>query len=135
MLMGRRGADPLDGDSGEGEVAHPHAHNRSLRHRCMSNNVVAAVRLLYQEGEDSIRGDEEEVKCQRPPLDLVLVYLHDTGRVFYCFTFYVKYILRLCILMRNSVVGGFFCSGRLLSVECENREADLGIMQGPLLID
>ena len=111
MLMGPLGADPLDGDSGEGEVVHPHVHNRSLRHRCMSNNVVVAARPLYQEGEDSIRGDEGGVKCQQPPLDLVLVYLHNIDQIFSCFTFYVKYVLRLCTLMRNSAVGGVFAAG------------------------
>ncbi len=104
--MGPRGAGHLDGDSlGEGEVLHPHAHNRSLRHRRLSNHAVVVVRPLYKEGEDSIRGDEGGVKCQRPPPDLVLVYLHNTDRIFYYLTFYVKYILRVCTLTRNPAVG------------------------------
>lgn len=125
MLMDPRGAVHLDGDSlGEGEVLHPHAHSRSLRHRCLPNNAVVAVRPLYKEGGDSIRGDEGEVKCQQPALDLAPVYLHNTDRIFCCFIFYVSH---LCTLMRSP--------DGLSLVECENLEGlELG-MQGPLLID
>lgn len=91
MLMGPRGAAHLDGDSlGEGEVLHPHAHSRSLRHRCLINNAVVAARPLYKGGGDSIRGDEGEVKYQQPALDLAPVYLHNTDRIFCCFIFYVS---------------------------------------------
>lgn len=127
--MGPRAADHLDEDSlGEGEVHHPHAHNRSLRHRCISNNAVVAARPLYKEGEDSILGDGDEVgvKCQRPPPGLVLVYLRSTDRIFYCLTFYVKYILRLCTLIQPGGVKFFFWLRQqqqaLLLAECQNSE-------------
>jgi hypothetical protein len=93
--MGLEGADRLDGDplEEEGEAVHPHAHSRSLRHRCKSNNAVVAIRPPHQEGEDTIREDEGEIKSQQPPLDLVLVYLHNAGCIFRYFTPNVKYIL------------------------------------------
>ena len=108
ILMGPRGADPLDGDPGEGEVVHLHAHNRSPRHTCTSNNVVVAIRPLYQEGGDSIREDGGEVRCQQPPLDLVPVYLHNIGRIFCCFTFYVRYPAPLYVDAELSCWGGYF---------------------------
>ena len=103
MVMSPGGADHLDGDTlGEGEVLHFHAHSRNPRHRCTSNNEVVAVPPLHQEGEDSIRGDEGGIKFQQPPLDLVLVYLRDTGPIFRCFTFDVEYNLHPCTLMPNT---------------------------------
>ena len=93
----------------------------------MSNNAVVAARLLYKEGEASILedGDEVGVKCQRPPPDLVLVYLHNTDRIFYCPTFYFKYILRLCTLMQPWGLLLFFLQQQaLLLVECQDSDSE-----------
>jgi hypothetical protein len=83
-LMGSRKARRLEGGSLEEEgVLHRHAHRHSLNHRRISNNV-GVVCLSNQEGEGlgSIRAAEGEVRCQRPPLDLVQLYLHNIVRIF-----------------------------------------------------
>lgn len=106
LLMGPQEAGRSDGDSllGGEEVLHPHAHNRSLSRKCISNSA-GGVPPSYQEGEDSI-ADEAEVKCQRPPLLLVLVYLHNSGRVFCCLIFGLYHVSPAPVYSgtRNSVV-------------------------------
>lgn len=87
MLMGPQEVDHLGGGSlpGEGEALHPSAHNPSLSHKDIPNNVGGVHPPSYkEEGEGSILADvdEGEVKYRRQPLDLVPLYLHNTNRVF-----------------------------------------------------
>jgi hypothetical protein len=86
MLMGPREAGRLGGGSlgeGEEEVFHYHAHNHSPSHRCISNNEGGVMARPPCKGEEvPIHARGGEVKYQRPPLDLVLVYLRNTDRVF-----------------------------------------------------